>query len=171
MLLPGGALGSKSVGGVDVPRKIQADCVFCKILDGVLPVSSIYADETCIGFLATEPVNAGHALVIPRAHLSYLDEVPPKVAGHIFRIGQELAAAIRRSGLPCDGVNIFVADGAAAGQEVSHFHLHVYPRIKDDGFGFKYDHRHFQQPPREELDRIANMIRPQMNQKVERAVD
>ena len=44
-----------------------------------------------------------------------------------------------------------------------HFHLHVYPRIEGDGFGFKFDQRHFQQPPRDELNRIAAMIKAQLD--------
>ena len=109
--------------------------------------------------MTTEPVNAGHLMVIPREHLPYLSDIPENLAGHIFMVGQKLAAAIRLSGLPCEGVNLFVADGESAQQEVFHFHLHVYPRLKDDGFGFKYDDRHFRKPPRNELDRVAALIK------------
>jgi hypothetical protein len=58
---------------------------------------------------------------------------------------------------------IFIADGEAAGQEVFHFHLHVYPRFQGDGFGFKYDKaKHFITPARSELDEIAWEIRSKL---------
>ncbi|GAI66298.1 unnamed protein product, partial [marine sediment metagenome] len=58
-----------------------------------------------------------------------------------------------------EGINLFVADGDAAGQEVFHFHLHVYPRFEGDGFGFKYDRsKHFLYLNRPQLDEIAKEI-------------
>lgn len=143
-------------------KEDQQHCVFCKILDGVYPISSVYSDDACVGLLSTEPVNAGHVMVIPRTHCPYVADLPSDAAGHIFMIAQKLAGAIRASGIPCDGVNMFVADGEFANQEIFHFHLHVYPRVKNDGFGFKFDDRHFRQAPRQELDRIASLIRSQL---------
>jgi histidine triad (HIT) family protein len=71
-------------------------------------------------------------------------------------VAQRLAAALRRSGLRCEGVNLFLADGAAAFQEVFHLHLHVLPRWRGDGFklGFKTG-----KPSRADLERQAADIR------------
>jgi len=138
------------------------NCVFCKILDGVYPISQFYEDNLCVGLMTIEPVNTGHAMVIPRGHHPYLADMPSELAGHIFQIGHKLAAAIRSCGVPCDGINMFVADGEAASQEVFHFHLHVYPRVENDGFGFRFDERHFQTPPRAELNRVAKLIQTHM---------
>jgi len=143
-------------------KEDKKNCVFCKILAGEEPISEIYSDDLCIGLMTIEPVNVGHAMVIPREHLPYLQDLEPSLAGHIFQVAQQIAAAIRQSGIPCDGMNLFVADGECAHQEVFHFHLHIYPRIPNDGFGFKFDERHFQIPPREELDRTAAQIRRRM---------
>ncbi len=140
-------------------KEDAGDCVFCKILAGAFPLSEVYADDVCVGLMTTEPVNTGHVVVIPRQHYPYLSDMPVDVTGHIFKVGQKLATAIRGSELPCDGINMFVADGEAAEQEVFHFHLHVYPRTSNDGFGFKYDDRHFQKPSRNELNRIATLIK------------
>ncbi|HUR05941.1 MAG TPA: HIT domain-containing protein [Nonomuraea sp.] len=54
--------------------------------------------------------------------------------GSTWRIGHRLAGALRRSGLRCEGVNLFLADGEAAFQQVFHVHLHVFPRYDGDGF-------------------------------------
>ena len=74
----------------------------------------------------------------------------------MFRVAQRLAAALRATSLEPEGVNLFLADGKAAGQEVFHAHLHVVPRRTGDGFGIRAD---FRSPPREELDRVAELVR------------
>ena len=58
---------------------------------------------------------------------------------HVWRIGHRIGRALRRSGLRCEGVNVFLADGEAAFQEVFHFHLHVFPRFAGDGFRIDAD--------------------------------
>jgi histidine triad (HIT) family protein len=81
------------------------------------------------------------------------------LGGHIFAMGMRVAAALRTCGVRCKGVNLFLADGEAAGQEVFHAHLHVFPRYAGDGFGFKFSPNYFVLPPRAELDDIARGIR------------
>ena len=76
----------------------------------------------------------------------------------MFKTAMKLSRALRASGIKCDGVNLFLADGEAAGQDVFHVHLHVIPRFVDDGFGFKFDESYWTLPTREELNEIANKI-------------
>jgi histidine triad (HIT) family protein len=106
-----------------------------------------------------EPVNPGHILIIPNDHIPYLSDVDSNIAGHLFKVGQKISMAIRKSGLRCDGINFFLADGEAAMQEVFHVHLHVFPRFANDGFGFKYGEHNFTKPDRSELDHAAESIR------------
>jgi hypothetical protein len=80
---------------------------------------------------------------------------PPRTCLCLPRV----AAALRTCGVRCEGVNLFLADGEAAGQEVFHAHLHVFPRYAGDGFGFKFSPNYFVLPPRAELDDIARGIR------------
>jgi diadenosine tetraphosphate (Ap4A) HIT family hydrolase len=82
----------------------------------------------------------------------------PDVGGWMFRVGMELAQAVRRSGIRCEGVNLFLADGAAAGQDVFHVHLHVIPRFSADGFGFHFGPDYARLPSRAQLDRMAAAI-------------
>ena len=84
------------------------------------------------------PVNPGHLLVIPLVHAAGLTTLESDTGAQMFRVGQRLAEAIRRSGVRCEGINFLLADGEAAGQEVFHVHLHVIPRYAGDGFGFRY---------------------------------
>ena len=133
-----------------------AGCVFCDIVAGREPASVVYSDETVLALLDIRPLTTGHLMVIPRAHAPYLADLDPAVGGHMFRVAQQMAAALRRSGLPCQGVNLFLADGEAAFQEVFHVHLHVIPRWAGDGFRIKAKWR---SPSRAELDSVAEKVR------------
>jgi histidine triad (HIT) family protein len=105
------------------------------------------------------PVNPGHLLVVPRAHAAHLADLDAEVGGRLFQVGMKLAAAVRRCGVACEGVNLFLADGEAAGQEVPHVHLHIVPRFRGDGFGFRFGPSYFHMPDRATLEEVAGAIR------------
>lgn len=104
------------------------DCVFCRIIVGELEASVVHEDERTLAFLDIQPLTAGHLLVVPRQHASSLVELDPQDGAELFRVAQRAAAALRQSAHRCEGVNFFLADGAAAGQDVFHVHLHVFAR-------------------------------------------
>ena len=141
-------------------KETQASCIFCEIVAGHAPVSIVYEDDKVAVFPALEPVNAGHLLIIPKKHATYLSDLDEDSAGYAMKIAKKVAAAIRKSKYESEGINLFLADGEAAGQEVFHLHLHVYPRYKGDGFGFKYDKdKHFVKQERSVLDEVATEIK------------
>lgn len=138
----------------------QTSCIFCKILAGTAPASIVYRDQLVTAFMDIQPVTPGHLLVIPNQHSIDLAGVAPETAAHMMKIGQKLAAALRASGLRCEGVNLHLADGQAAGQEVWHCHLHVIPRFAGDGFGLKLPPNYRgSRPAREQLDEVAGQVR------------
>ena len=138
----------------------MADCIFCRILAGELPASFVYRDDRCAAFLDIQPVNPGHLLVVPIQHGAYLADIDVETAADLMRVGHAAAAALRASGVKCEGVNFFLADGEAAMQEVFHVHLHVFPRFKGDGFGLRFSPEyHTRRPPRAELDQVAATLR------------
>jgi histidine triad (HIT) family protein len=137
---------------------MMADCVFCDILAGEEEASFVYRDEQCAAFMDIQPVNPGHVLVVPNDHAADLAELEPEIGASMFILAQRLAAALRDSGLRCEGVNLFLADGPVAGQDVFHVHLHVLPRFRGDGFGLKFAPSYFQRPPRSALDEAAERI-------------
>lgn len=100
--------------------------------------------------------NPGHLLVVPRAHAASLAGLEDALGAHLLVVAKRMAAALRASGLRCEGVNLFVADGEAAGQEVFHVHLHVLPRW--DGDRFRVD-AEWMWPDRSELDAAAAAVR------------
>lgn len=137
----------------------MAECIFCRILAGQAPASEVYQDEQVIVFMDIHPINPGHLLVVPRRHAASLAELDAEDGAQLFRVGQRLAAALRGSGLPCEGVNLFLADGQAAGQDVFHVHLHVIPRFSGDGFGLRLRPEYFRSATsREDLDLAAGMV-------------
>jgi histidine triad (HIT) family protein len=139
-------------------------CIFCQIVAGQAEASFVYRDEVCSAFMDIQPVNAGHLLIVPNAHAVGLADLPPETGAHMLNLAQCLAGALRGAagepgGPRCEGVDLFLADGEAAGQEVFHAHLHVIPRFAGDGFGFVFPPGYHDLPPRAELDRLAEAIR------------
>jgi len=132
-------------------------CIFCRIAAGDEPASIVYEDGMTLAFMDINPVTRGHTLVIPREHVATIYEASAAQAAALMIAGAKIARALKAS-LQCAGVNLYMANERAAGQEVMHAHLHVIPRYSGDGFGI---HRG---PIRERSDRqylegIAEMIR------------
>jgi histidine triad (HIT) family protein len=143
-----------------VAKEDKANCILCKIVAGTSPVSLIYQDENIMVFPDLYPINPGHLLIIPKAHVTSMVDLEPEIAADMMKMAIRLDKAIRKSHFQCQGVNIFIADGEAAGQDVFHFHLHVIPRFSGDGFGFKYDKsKHFLKMERATLNDAAKEIK------------
>ncbi len=137
----------------------REDCIFCKIVNRAAAANIVAENEFVLAFLDIRPINPGHTLVVPKVHVRGLADLRSELGGRMFEMAQTIAAALRVSGLPCDGVNFHLADGEAAGQEVFHVHLHVFPRFAGDGVGLRFGPRYGTTPPRDELERTANQIR------------
>ncbi|CAN5893444.1 HIT family protein [soil metagenome] len=131
-------------------------CAFCAIVSGQSDATRVYEDEHLLAFMDTHPVTPGHLLVVPKKHAAFLRYLPEAHGAGLFVVGQRLATALLDSGLRCEGVNFFLADGTAAGQEVYHVHLHVFPRFADDGFRLDAN---WSEPTRGDLEDTAKKIR------------
>ena len=136
----------------------MTDCIFCKIIAGELPSSKVYEDENFFVFMDIQPVNKGHILIIPKKHTELISEMDPENIGKMMILGEKISTAVRKSKLKCEGINFLLADGEAAGQEVFHVHLHIIPRFKEDGFGFKFPEGYEDKPEKNELDELAKKI-------------
>jgi histidine triad (HIT) family protein len=132
------------------------DCVFCQIIAGESPASIFYEDDIVVGLMTISPVTTGHAMIIPKQHASSLADMDEKTGQHLWTITQRTAAAIRKSGVKCEGINLFLADGEVAFQEIFHVHMHVFPRFEGDQFTLVADWS--QKPSRGELDQVAQRI-------------
>ena len=137
----------------------MAYCVFCEIVAGRLASSQVYQDDRCTAFMDIQPVNPGHMLIIPNQHAAFLSELNEETGAQMFRVAHRLSQSLYLSGLKCEGVNFFLADGEAAMQEVLHIHLHVFPRYSGDGFGLRFGPDYEKRPLQAELDATAEKIR------------
>ncbi|MFE6667350.1 HIT family protein [Streptomyces sp. NPDC057697] len=131
-------------------------CVFCAIVRGEAEASIVHEDESVIAFMDLRPVNPGHLLVVPRTHAVGLEDLQEDIGARVWTSAHRLGRALRRSGLRCEGVNLLLADGRAAFQEVFHVHLHVIPRFEGDPFRIGSDWR---VDEREQLDRTSAAVR------------
>ncbi|MDR2996528.1 MAG: HIT family protein [Microbacterium sp.] len=112
----------------------EGTCIFCAIVRGQEVASIVYEDETVVAFLDRFPVTRGHLLVVPRAHAVGLEDLDAGDGVRVWEVGRMPAGALRRSDIPCEGINLLLCDGEVAYQTVFHFHLHVIPRTAGDGW-------------------------------------
>ena len=149
--------------GAGLPDEVETGmdrpCGFCRIIAGEAAASFVFRDDRVVAFMDLRPVNVGHLLVIPVRHAVYLADLDDEDGAQMFRVAQQLAAALRGSGLKCEAVNLFLADGEQAGQEVPHVHLHVIPRFRGDGFGLVLPPGYGHKTARLDLERVAASIR------------
>ena len=108
----------------------QADCVFCGIVAGAIPATTIARSDRAIAFMDINPVTPGHALVVPRAHATDLHDVTAEDLAACIHLAQEIAGRTKDR-LGADGVNLQNCNGAAGWQSVFHFHVHVIPRFEN----------------------------------------
>lgn len=113
--------------------------IFEKIIAREVPADIIYEDETVLVFLDIRPVHAGHALVVPKVPFINIFDGDLDVLAHMMKVGAEIGRR-QQTILGAAGVNLTMNNGAAAGQEVFHAHLHVIPRYENDHAFMKPTH-------------------------------
>jgi histidine triad (HIT) family protein len=109
---------------------MPVDCRFCQIVAGSLAAAVVFQDEHTLAFLDHRPLFPGHCLLIPKAHIETLGDLPPAGIQPLFANAQLLAQAVEQ-GLGADGS--FVAINNRVSQSVPHLHVHVVPRRRKDG--------------------------------------
>ena len=108
----------------------MTECAFCEIVSGSRPAWRVADTPDGVAFLDTRPLFPGHTLVVPRAHVATLAELPGESLPGYFRLVQRVAVAVER-GMAADGS--FVAMNNKISQSVPHLHTHVVPRRRKDG--------------------------------------
>lgn len=107
------------------------DSLFAKIIAREIPAEIVYEDEIVLAFLDINPINHGHTLVVPKKQFKDVFDGDSETLAHMMKVGQKVAQALKTTSL-ADGVNLIMNNGAEAGQEVWHAHLHVIPRKAGD---------------------------------------
>lgn len=104
----------------------HTNCVFCGIVRGDIPAIRVHEDEHCLAFMDIQPASPGHTLVIPKVHALNLFEISETDLAAVTLTTQRIARAVRKALAP-DGIRIMQTNGAAAGQTVFHYHVHIIP--------------------------------------------
>ena len=129
-------------------------CLFCRIAAGDAPAAVVHADEQTVAFLDVRPVFEGHVLVIPRAHVETLPELPADELVPVMGVVQRICEAVE-AGLGAHGT--FVAMNNRVSQSVPHLHVHVVPRRRKDGLrGFFWPRTRYEG---DRMDVVAEQIR------------
>ena len=104
-------------------------CPFCEIVAGTRPAHVVLATPTVVAFMDQyrQPADPGHVLVIPREHVENVFGVDDSLGADLFSAHARIARAVKGAFLS-DGITTWSSNGPAAGQEVMHLHLHVFPR-------------------------------------------
>ena len=116
------------------------ECIFCKLVQGQIPSAMVFEDELTLAFMDLGQVNPGHVLVASKRHTATLFELTPQEAGAVMQTARRVALAVQAAFKP-EGLNLFQANGAVAGQTVGHFHIHVLPRHAGDGVDLAWPHK------------------------------
>ncbi|NEZ45706.1 histidine triad nucleotide-binding protein [Clostridium niameyense] len=101
------------------------DCIFCKIIKGDIPSNKVYEDELVYAFKDIDPVAPCHVLIIPKKHISNLNEVNEensKVISHIYVVIGKLAKELK---IDEEGFRVVSNCNEAGGQTVPHIHFHL----------------------------------------------
>lgn len=110
----------------------EENCIFCRIANGEIPSRTVYEDGRFRAILDLGPATKGHALILPKEHYEDLFAMPEELAAEAMKLAKRLAG-IQKERLKADGLNLVQNNGAAAGQTVRHFHIHLIPRYEGDG--------------------------------------
>lgn len=105
--------------------------IFARIIDGSLPASIVYRDDTCIAFMDIHPMAHGHVLVCPLTAVARMNELDDATRTHLWRVAHRISEA-QQTALGSLAQHILVNDGPGASQTVPHVHIHLIPRYRGD---------------------------------------
>lgn len=132
----------------------MSQCIFCKIIEGDIPSYTVFENNDCKVILDAFPSAKGHALVLLKEHIEDVFSIDSSTLGKAHGIAGQVAKTIKKI-TGCDGVNILQNNGAAAGQTVFHYHIHVIPRFDDDTVKIAWETKTFEE---EDLEEVRSLL-------------
>ena len=108
-------------------------CIFCKVISKVEDAYIIYENDYVCCFLDKFPINKGHILVVPKKHYQEFTEVDQNSLTEVIYAAQLLSKVLEKS-LNTDGITVMQNNGIF--KDVEHYHMHIIPRFKEDGFSW-----------------------------------
>ena len=113
----------------------MSDCAFCNIIKKQANAYVVYESDTIEAFLDIEPIHEGHVLIVPKMHVSSIDELPLEVLTDIMELAQRIVAALKQV-YGIEGYSMMQNGGCFC--DFGHCHFHIFPRYEKDGFGWEY---------------------------------
>jgi len=111
----------------------KKQCIFCKIIYGEMESKKVFEDNVVLSVLDINPILKGHAVLLPKEHYPIMPYLPANEFKHLFGITPQITKSIKKA-MVRTGIDIFIANGGAAGQQAPHFLIHFLPREQGDGF-------------------------------------
>ena len=97
------------------------DCIFCKIVEGIIPAKKIYEDKKNVAFLDINPMVDGHTIVAPKQHVEEFYQLNAEDYGSLMGVIKKIAGVIKKM------YNPFRVGMVVYGFDVPHAHVHLYP--------------------------------------------
>jgi histidine triad (HIT) family protein len=133
---------------------MNSDCLFCRLVRGDLPSHRVYEDDDFVVLLTIHPINPGHAMVVPKAHIDCFYQMEDRLYIPMMLLVKRLANAIKGAFTPLQ----VVMETSGVGNR--HVHVHVLPvyglygRVPQEALEAQAAHS----PPAEELAKVARTL-------------
>jgi histidine triad (HIT) family protein len=108
------------------------ECIFCKIINGDIPSKKLYEDDKVIVIMDVNPKVDGHALVIPKEHVTDFMEISDELLNHVYKVSREISKKLMTK-LNATALTLGVNYGDS--QVVKHFHMHLLPNYEVSSAG------------------------------------
>ena len=142
---------------------MSESCIFCKIIRGEIPSHKVYEDEKTLALLDINPTAPGHTLLIPKAHVSNVEDLTLEDAESLFRALHKIVGGIQKA-MDAPASTIGVNNGRESGQEIPHVHIHIIQRPKKNGMTRLSSAGRFKPRSKECFEKIAEKIREEIRQ-------
>ncbi len=148
------------------------DCALCWTAEKQSEASTVFEDHLIMACLDIRPAAKGHLLIFPKKHVAGLQDLSVYLAGYLFSLVPSLVRAVSLA-TGCSGVNLRINQGASAGQDVFHVHIHLVPRYAGDGLDLTLGHdlrlpETASESKRAELDAVAAEIKAKLGTPTQR---
>jgi len=138
----------------------KRDCPFCKMARHEIPAVVVQEDEEVMAIMDLYPATTGHILVLPKQHIEDIYAMPAELVSCIMMTAITVAKAINQKLSP-DGLNLIQSNKVAAGQTISHFHLHIVPRYCNDPVVLRFGHGSAPEDVKT-LEKTASLLRSEL---------
>lgn len=139
----------------------MTDCAVCSLIKG--KTGTLFENEKIAVILAPRPAVKGHLWIAPKTHASILEQVPEDTVAEMFSRASSLSTIVF-AGMHCEGTNVLVQNGVAAGQHLAHTVLNVIPRFKDDNIPLAWRPKQYSE---EEIGAVELLLKEEINRKEE----